>query len=553
MSNTVVRTNVLAMNSHRNLGLVSNQQARASRNLSSGFRINSAADDAAGLAISEGMRAQIRGMAQASRNTQDGISLIQTAEGYMQTITELAQRMRELSIQGANDTNNAEQRAFIAAEMAQMQSEIERIWDTATFNGQAVFAQGSTSIPLEGINEIFVEAMSDISEIDTTLLRNVVNAINADTSFTGTFAEFINTRTAEELLAITGDSDTFQPIANAYNAAQAIIDANNAIIAALPAGTVPGTANADQLALQQANAAIASATAARGVAMGNLATARTEVLSNVADAFAAIGDIADHFGTSTADTGTLAEQISLYMTGQGASDTGVFHDLRGLSSILTAGMQLDDITTPLTTTNHASDVVATINSALNALDNASAALRDFASANNFLQGQGILAGNFFLQVGPDGASTPGLGHSLQVSGVGGQLGDVIGIVDRGMQFIRTEIGGVSQQYMDGTAAGGSGLVDHMTFSQFTTDLDSFIGEVNALRAGLGAIQNRLEFTIENLDIARENLSASESRIRDADMALEMMRLTQANVLQQAATAMLAQGNQAPQNVLQLLG
>jgi flagellin len=104
MSNMVIRTNVLALNSHRNLGLVGNQQARASQRLSSGFRINSAADDAAGLAISEGIRAQIRGLNQAARNTQDGISLIQTAEGGLATVVEKIQRIRELTVQGANDT-----------------------------------------------------------------------------------------------------------------------------------------------------------------------------------------------------------------------------------------------------------------------------------------------------------------------------------------------------------------------------------------------------------------------------------------------------------------
>ena len=285
MSNTVVRTNVMAMNSHRNLGLVANQQARASRNLSSGFRINSAADDAAGLAISEGMRSQIRGLNQASRNSQDGISLIQTAEGYADTITELMQRGRELAVQGANDTNNSAQRVHIQNEMTQIQLEVNRIWDHSTFNGEAVF---------------------------TTLLGGAFHLqVGADTA-----------------------------------------------------------------------------------AGGNVI------------------DITNELGTAVADTGTAITDFTADMTGNAT---------------------------------------------------------------------------------------------------------------------------------------------HANFNAAITDVNTRLNQVATLRAGLGAVQNRLEFTIDNLNVASENMSAAESRIRDADMGAEMMRLTQANVLQQAATAMLAQGNQAPQSVLQLLG
>ena len=288
MSNTVVRTNVLALNSHRNLGLVSNMQARSSERLSSGFRINRAADDAAGLAISEGMRAQIRGMAQASRNTQDGISLVQTAEGFTNTIQEITQRVRELATQGANDTNDATQRGHINTELTQLRDEITRIHGEATFNGNVIF---------------------------TDLLTGSFNLQIGPDGNRGSF----------DLAAAAG--------ASAFNTA------------------------------------VTSATAA-------------------------------------------------------------------ITTLIAADMS--------------------------------------------------------------------------------------------------------------TGA-------HSAFRTLLQAMDTFNSAIGTFRANLGAIQNRLEFTIENLDIARENLSASESRIRDADMALEMMRLTQANVLQQAATAMLAQGNQAPQSVLQLLG
>jgi flagellin len=290
----VVRTNTLALNSHRNLGLVGNNQARASSRLSSGFRINSGADDAAGLAISEGMRSQIRGMNQASRNAQDGISLIQTAEGYTATMTELMQRARELATQGANDTNSSVQRGHIANELTQIANEVNRIWMEGTFNGTAIFGHA------------------------------------------------------------------------------------------------------------------------------------TELLGEAA---------------------------------------------------------------------------------LN------------------------------LQVGADGNGTVGSFNVTAAVG-GGRL-----------TAVHTAVGTVATTR---TRFGGEATT-HASFRTAMDNLETDINAMSALRAGLGAVQNRLEFTIENLDIASENLSASESRIRDADMAAEMMRLTQANVLQQAATSMLAQANQAPQSVLQLLG
>ena len=304
MSNMVVRTNVLALNSHRNLGNVSNQQARASARLSSGFRINSAADDAAGLGISENMRAQIRGLDQASRNSQDAISLIQTAEGGLNTINDMVIRVRELVVQAANDTNTADgaggvpagesNRARIQAEVNQLVAEIGRTADTLEFNNRRL---------LEG-----------------------------------------------------GQEFTFQVGAN----------------------------------------------------QGQTLTL------NIPDILVSIAD---------------------------------------------------ELANDLTAHGDWSDLVANIN------DN------------------------------------------------GGPIAD-------------------------GTGAAISDLLD---------DIDSLLSAVTTARGNLGAMQNRLEFTIQNLDVSSENLSAANSRIRDTDMAAEMMRLTQANVLQQAATAMLAQGNQAPQSILQLLG
>jgi flagellin len=369
MSNTVVRTNVMALNSHRNLGLVSNNQQRASSRLSSGFRINSAADDAAGLGISEKMRAQIRGLDQASRNGQDGISLIQTAEGAMSTVNEMVTRIRELVVQAANDTNAHD--ASTAANWAL--SDRTRIQDE--------------------INQL-------MDEIDAT--RNRV--------------EF-NTRTL-----LNGSLNGNASVAGATGGSGA-------------GGSWEGPALWFHV----------GANSNQGVHL-EIADIGTEALANVTGAVAAV---------NTAVTDAIARN----------------------------GSQLD------------------------------AALTGAEFTFDMLR-----------------SALPGETHSFDING----LADF----ERGTAFEAT--GGVLR-------ASGEEI------NLFLTAIDMALSHVTAERSNLGAMQNRLEYTIENLDIASENLSAAESRIRDADMALEMMRLTQANVLQQAATSMLAQANQAPQSVLQLLG
>jgi len=311
----VVRTNMLALNSHRNLGMVSTQQARASARLSSGFRINSAADDAAGLGISENMRAQIRGLDQASRNAQDAISLVQTAEGGMSTVNDMIIRIRELTVQAANDIN--------------------------TNIDQATAAGDATGANRLRIQEEVTQLIEEIGRTSQTLQFNTMTLL--DGSITTPIG--------------------FQVGANSGQLIQIMLPNIQAVAVAL--GSIVGVA-------------------------------------------------------------------------------------------LSTG-------------------------------------------------------------GPNGTVSP--------------LGP-------------------------GAAAIAAGSIATGTATSITTMIDQIntqLSVATAARGALGAVQNRLEFTIQNLDVASENLSASNSRIRDADMAAEMMRLTQANVLQQAATAMLAQGNQAPQSILQLLG
>jgi len=392
MSNTVVQTNNLAINSHRNLGMIGNQQSRASARLSSGFRINSAADDAAGLAISEKMRGQIRGLDQASRNAQDGISLIQTAEGAMSTINDMVIRIRELVIQAANDTNAHDESNGNMAQSDRMQIQRE-------------------------INEL-------MDEIDATAQRTQFNTRNLiDGNLEAqTVAQFHGFRPG-----ITGGG----AVAN-VGATQFV-------------GMVGGFASA-ALALR-AGAAISAAGA----------------------------PIWFHVGANF---------------GQGVFLSIESVNVAALSAVWTGGHLL---------------------SVTGALAGTMSQGFTFANLRNL---------DFLSAMGATGHGTVG-GLTL-TNGNGGGLGAGI-MLERGFDI-----------------------------NHFIPAIDFALAHVAGQRANLGAMQNRLEFTIENLDVASENLNAANSRIRDADMAAEMMRFTQSNVLQQAAISMLAQANQAPQNILQLL-
>ncbi|MCL1924482.1 MAG: flagellin [Defluviitaleaceae bacterium] len=411
MSNLVVRTNMLALNSHRHLGNVARQQAQASARLSSGFRINSAADDASGLGVSENMRAQISGLNQARRNALDGISLIQTAEGGLDVITDMVRRVRELSVQAANDTYTNERglnatnelnrtnsnRSRIQSEIDHLIAEIGRQGNTIEFNNRRL---------LDGSNLRSAATAADRAAYDTAV------------------ADFETAR------------NTFEDVRQDYQDARE--EFNELVRQGFPTAADEAAALAD---LQSAREDFEDALTDFQDAFTDLRAARQQFEQ----------DVRDH-GTSPA----LWFQV-------GANSN-----------------QRIEVTLP--------DIHHSVFRELEMLFLS----RDIRSQD----------GSF-------------------------QVGNI-------------ELGAVS----NGTGAEISEIIDRV---------DVILSQIVATRGDLGAIQNRFEFTIDNLAIASENLTEANSRIRDTDMAEEMMRLTQANILQQAATAMLAQGNQAPQSILQLLG
>ncbi|MGY1637928.1 flagellin [Geodermatophilus sp. SYSU D00742] len=371
-----VNTNTAAMNAYRNLSVTNDQMGKSLERLSSGFRINRAADDAAGLAISEGLRSQIGGMKQAVRNTQDGISVVQVAEGALGTATSILQRMRDLGVQAANDTNNAAARNAIATEVDGLQKELGRIADSTNFNG-------------------------------TKLLNGDTATLN------------------------------FQVGAGGDTASQISVD------------------------LTAAN------------------------VKSVADAL----DVA---GASFAIvTPTLVEDNYTFSSTSGGVTTTATVALNATAGAYTS---VEDVAKAL---NADSDFAAKFSASVN--DDNELVVR---STNG----------------GTMGTTAPGTGAAAGAAVAGG------------LDFF--------------SASGAQAAV---------TAIDAQIQRVSNARAQLGSYQNRFEHTISNLNVAIENTTTSESRIRDTDMAQEMTNFTRTQILTQAGTSMLAQANQSSQGILKLLG
>ncbi len=397
-----INNNLLAMNTQRQLGISGNAGAKSMEKLSSGYRINRAGDDAAGLAISEKMRGQIRGLNQASRNSQDTISLIQTAEGALGESHAILQRMRELAVQSANDTNTDSDRKELQAEIKQLNAELDRIGNTTEFNTKKLL-DGSAV----GVKDIVKGSF----------------AVNNNSGVTVTAA---NIKTVSDKVAVAA---TASNIDGAYMIVRT----------------------------KQTNADNSFAAGDYQIIGPNGSTSTHVVVTN--------------------DT-TLTFDAAL-VTGGATTLT---------TSSLTGGMKVGESMT-------------------------------------------MVFGKF------EAASTD-LGNSIMAQ-VGANSGQTAFV---SMSDMRSAALGVSTVDIS-TKFGAATAIETVNLA---------LQKVSTQRSSLGAMQNRLEHTIKNLDTSAENLQAAESRIRDVDMAKEMMNFTKNNILQQAAQAMLAQANQAPQGVLQLL-
>jgi flagellin len=391
-----INTNVSALNTYRQLSNANSAGQKSMEKLSSGQRINRGADDAAGLSISEKMRAQIRGLTQGSKNAQDAISMIQTADGALNETHSILQRMRELSVQASSDTLAQQDRDAIGEEMVQLRDQVDTIAKTTQFNGKSIL-NGSLAAKLDTTNSLMQDGMAAEAGASSVLSIDV-SAAKAGTTFT--------------------------------------------------VGLDPNDGNNETLMITS---------------------------DGVSQSLQLTDDMFDTIGKQTVlDFDKLGIKITL----------------------------------------SSSDTSGTAGGAAGALD-----------------GQDIVTAS-----GSDSAR-----FSV---GANGTADETISVAFKDMRasVLDSALGTLTKTSMS----------DVTTSQAMTTVLDSAISKVSTQRSSLGAIQNRLERTINNLDAIAENTTAAESRIRDVDMAKEVMENSKRNILAQASQAMLAQANQQPQSVLQLL-
>ncbi len=423
-----INHNIQALNTYRQLSMNQKRFSKHLERLSSGLRINRASDDAAGLAISEKMRSQIRGLKVADRNSLDGVSMIQTAEGALGEVHNILNRMRELAVQASNGSMSREDRLTIQDEINQLTFEIDRISDDTNFNGKALLAGNLTA------NAFMTDSSEHITEVSPG-------------NFSGTIP--------------AGEEVYLSFLESPVNGSDSLVIDGLTIFFNTPA--VPYDTVTDQATIDASGKTVDDLMAEINIVMG------------LADADGALPNVADHYIIDN----------SIYIEGGITGATITYNDPDyepRPDQPMKVPMQLG------ANEGESMEVI---------ISNMDAASLGLARQANYSDSPPILPGANAL-------------GGLDVSTSRTHASNAIGIIDTAIERVTLQ------------------------------------------RSNLGAYQNRLEHTIKNLGTVTENLTAAESRIRDADMALEMIGFTKTNIINQSATAMLAQANQMPQGVLQLL-
>lgn len=497
----IINTNIMSLDAQRNLNSSQGALQVALQRLSSGLRINTAKDDAAGLSISERMTAQIRGLDQAKRNANDGVSLAQTGEGALGQMGNLLQRIRELAVQSANGTNTATDRQSLNSEVGQLMSELDRFSTSTQFNGLTLLDGSLSSV-------------------------NYQVGANANQVITATSSSFRTTAygTNQELSAnsITVASGASGSVPSAQMAAQA---GGITINGGYGSGTTVPIAAGDSAATVAADINAQSQTGVR-------ATATTQCDATFSSGSSGTFSL-NVKGTNTATAVNISFSVSANNASGLASAISAFNNVSGQTGI-TAQLNAAGSAVTLTAAD-GSNIVLDAGTGTNT-----------GNTVTFANTAGNAAGNVLGAIGASGSAVT-IGGALTLDS------------DRSYSVVQ---GAGSGLFNPG---GGAGTVSSTLKSVATLDVttvananlamrivDSALSAVNGQRAAFGALQNRFEATISNLSAISQNLSAARSRIRDTDFAAETAALTRAQILQQAGTAMLAQANAAPNGVLALL-
>ena len=491
---SVINTNISAIAAQNSLRTSGLNQTTAMERLSSGIRINSAKDDAAGLAISTRMTANIRGLAAAIRNANDGISLTQTAEGSLASISDNLQRIRELAVQSANSTNYATDRAALHAEAAQLVSEIDRVASNSTFNGIKLL---------------------DGSYQDQALQVGAGNEANDRISVSIASAK-------SSSLGVGGGSSYNTSITSAAVGATAMLSGGLSIN-----GFVVGASNTDGVSSTGSDASGIAVAAAINAVSGQSAVVATVQKTQLA-------------GTTVAD-GAQAALASGAVLINGVNIGAI----EAAASPVARGAQM---TAAINAKSGQTGVVATFSTTTGAVNLSALDGRNIA----------ITATTGTTQTGTGLTFTEGADvTTITRSTVKLASSNAAGITIAGITAASLTASGLTPGYSASTATAGAGVstIDLSTAAGSQTalsTLDKAINSITDSRASMGAYQNRLTASVANLEVTSMNLQASRSRILDTDYAKETTNLAKSQIIQQAATAMLAQANQSAQSVLALL-
>ena len=524
-----INTNVVSINSQRNLSLSGNSLGTTMQRLSSGLRVNSAKDDAAGLAIAERMNAQSRGLAVAARNANDGISLAQTTEGALGKVGDMLQRMRELAVQSSNATNSKEDREALQAEVNQLRSEIDRVAKTTSFNGTKVLDGSFTG----GVFQVGAGAGDNITVGATTKatadgLGSVKFGASSQTVKAGDSADAVLSdlkEVAAGVLTITVGSGSAVKLSGLK------------------------AASSEQERLGQVAAAINEKSADTGV---------TAFLSAKGDSYtlevrSEKGEAVEFGGFTEETTGFTKGGAWVALAATYTATTT--HDAAALTAVE------DLLDSDVGAYKAVQDAVAAY--VANPADTESTAVAT-AVTNTKAVGNAMAAYEAAVKADPTTANAAALLAAVDTANGNTALADATAGADAVLAAARTYLGlsdgakingGLAIASTDVQESKGIASLDISTQAgawEAMKQIDSAIDQVNAARADLGALQTRFEKSIENIDIMNENITAARGRIVDADFATETANLSRAQILQQAGTAMVAQANQLPQQVLSLL-
>lgn len=491
---SVINTNVPSLTAQRNLGVSQNSLNTSLQRLSSGLRINSAKDDAAGLAISERFTSQIRGMDQARRNANDGVSIAQTGEGALSQMGDLLQRVRELAVQSANASNSASDRQAINAEVNQLVAELDRFANTTEFNGQKLF-DGS-----------FGSATYQVGA-------------NANQTITATTGDFRTSKYGTYQVGNKGEST-------------AVAAATGAAVATSGTVTINGAAGSGSFAVST-DMSVKDIAAEINSKSNTGVHADAKTVTNMA--FAASGSYTFQLQTSNKSGSSTAATVSFSLSAATGSDA--------LSQAVTSFNDQASKTGITAKLNDAKDGVT-----LTAADGSNITLTAAASAN---AGQITLGSGATANLAANTSGTLTAAGQLVVDSASSFSMDV-GTASLARGVIKDSAAATGLQ---ASALQKVADLDVSTVTGATNALrivDSALDAINGQRAKFGALQSRFEATISNLQTASENMASSRSRIRDTDFAAETANMTKAQILQQAGTAMLSQANSLPQQVLSLL-